>query len=365
MMKNERKTVVLVDDNITNLNTGKAILKEKYKVFPVQSGPDLFELLEKVSPDLILLDIEMPGMDGYTAIRKLKADDDLKSIPVIFLTALSDPGSELEGLDLGAVDYISKPFSAPLLLKRLENHLTMAEQRKTLESYNELLVETVVKRTGQVDELQNAILNTVAELVEARDSVTGGHINRTQQYLTLLVDKILDEGLYRDATSKWNMEYLIPSAQLHDVGKIAISDTILNKPGRLTPEEFAIMKKHVDYGEAAIDAIMKNTRKKEFLGHARVFAATHHEKWDGSGYPRGLKGDDIPLEGRLMAIADVYDALIAKRPYKEPLSAAETEDIILKSRETHFDPVLVDLFKDLKFQFADIASAYNQQLKAA
>jgi putative two-component system response regulator len=221
----------------------------------------------------------------------------------------------------------------------------------------------VQQRTRQVVELQNSILNTVTEMVEFRDDVTGGHIERTQNYLKLLVDKLLTEKIYWEEVSSWNLEFLIPSAQLHDVGKIAISDAILNKPGKLSLEEFEIMKRHAAIGETAIEGIMKTNSDNDFLYHAKIFAGTHHEKWDGSGYPRGLKNSIIPLQGRLMAIADVYDALIALRPYKQPLSAQEAERIILEGREKHFDPVLVDLFKELAPQFAVIADRCNTALK--
>jgi putative two-component system response regulator len=232
-----------------------------------------------------------------------------------------------------------------------------------LKDYNDNLQQMVQKRTRQVVELQNSILNTVTEMVEFRDDVTGGHIERTQSYLKLLVDKLLAERIYWEEVSAWNLEFLIPSAQLHDVGKIAISDAILNKPGKLTPEEFAIMKKHASIGEAAIEGIMKTTTDNDFLHHAKIFAGTHHEKWDGSGYPRGLEKSAIPLQGRLMAIADVYDALIALRPYKQPLSTQEAERIILEGREKHFDPVLADLFRELAPRFARIAEHCNAALR--
>jgi putative two-component system response regulator len=200
-------------------------------------------------------------------------------------------------------------------------------------------------------------------MVEFRDDVTGGHIERTQSYLKLLVDKLLGEKIYWDEVSSWNLEFLIPSAQLHDVGKIAISDVILNKPGKLTPEEFGIMKTHAAIGETAIEGIMKTTSENDFLNHAKIFAGTHHEKWDGSGYPRGLSKSDIPLQGRLMAVADVYDALIAVRPYKQPLSTEEAERIILEGKEKHFDPVLVELFQDLSPRFAQVAEYCNAALR--
>ncbi|MDR2136375.1 MAG: response regulator [Treponema sp.] len=363
-MKSERQVVFLVDDNITNLTAGKNMLKAAYDVFPLSSGGSLFAMLEKVTPDLILLDIEMPGMDGYEAIKRLKAGEKTCDIPVIFLTAKNDPGSELEGLSLGAIDYIFKPFSPPLLLKRLENHLLARRQQIALKDYNDNLQQMVEKRTCQVVNLQNAILNTVTEMVEFRDDVTGGHIERTQNYLKLLVDKLLKENIYREEVFSWNLEFLITSAQLHDVGKIAISDTILNKPGKLTPGEFEIMKRHAAIGETAIDRIMKTTPESDFLRHAKIFAGSHHEKWDGSGYPRGLKNYAIPLQGRLMAVADVYDALISVRPYKQPLGPEEAERIIAGERGKHFDPVLVDLFRDLAPQFARIAEYWNSQPRA-
>ncbi|MDR1240254.1 MAG: response regulator [Treponema sp.] len=362
-MKNGRQVIFLVDDNMANLTAGKTMLKDHYDVFSIPSGSKLFEILEKIQPDMILLDVEMPGMSGYEALEKLKADRKTRDIPVIFLTARTDPGSELEGLNLGALDYIPKPFSPPLLLKRLKNHLLIQQQQRALKDYNDNLQQMVQKRTRQVVELQNSILSAVTEMVEVRDDATGGHIERTQSYLKLLVDKLLAERIYWDEVSSWNLEFLVPSAQLHDVGKIAISDAILNKPGKLTPEEFDIMKKHTSIGERAIEGIMKTTPENDFLHHAKIFAGTHHEKWDGSGYPRGLKKDGIPLQGRLMAIADVYDALIAVRPYKQPLAPAEAERIILEGKEKHFDPVLTDLFQDLAPRFALVAEHCNAALQ--
>jgi putative two-component system response regulator len=313
-------------------------------VYPILSAKIMFDLLEDVVPDMILLDIEMPEMDGYDAIKRLKANPKTWDIPVIFLTSKTDMGSELEGLSLGAIDYVAKPFSAPLLLKRIENHLFTEWQKRQMRDLNDHLEEKVRLRTEQIANLQGAVLSTVADLVEFRDDVTGGHIARTQNYLKLLVDELLEEKLYSEETSLWNMDYLIPSAQLHDVGKIAISDTILNKPGRLTPEEFEIMKTHAAIGVTIIQRIEENAEEHDFMKHARLIAGGHHEKWDGTGYPLGVKGKDIPLEARLMAIADVYDALISVRPYKRPLSFDEARQIIRNGKGTQFDPVLVDVF---------------------
>jgi putative two-component system response regulator len=343
-MENDRKIIFLVDDNGTNLMAGKEILKNRYKVYPIPSARIMFALFVDVIPDMILLDIELPEMDGYKAIRKLKVDPRWWDIPVIFLTAKTDAGSELEGLSLGAIDYVAKPFSAPLLLKRIENHLLAELQKRKLKEMNDFLEEKVRQRTSQIGNLQNAVLSTVANLVEFRDDVTGGHVARTQDYLKLLVDDILEEEIYPEETSAWNMDYLVPSAQLHDVGKIAISDSILNKPGKLSSEEFEIMKTHAAIGVTIIQKIEENAEEHDFMRHARLIAGGHHEKWDGTGYPLGIKGKEIPLEARLMAIADVYDALMSVRPYKQPLSSGESKKIIRDGKGTQFDPVLVDEF---------------------
>ncbi|MDR0863081.1 MAG: response regulator [Oscillospiraceae bacterium] len=358
-MDSENKIIFLVDDNPTNLMAGREMLKEQYNVYPIPSAKIMFNLLENVVPNMILLDIEMPEMNGYEAIKRLKDDAELRDIPVMFLTARVDRDSELEGLSLGAIDYVFKPFSAPLLLKRIENHL-LSESRKTeLKIINDNLEEIVEKRTAQVVKLQSSILNTVANLVEYRDDATGGHVARTQKYLQILVDKLIETGLYADEVALWDMEYLILSAQLHDVGKIAISDLILNKQGKLTYEEFEIMKTHAEIGVGIIRQIEKNADEHNFTKHAALIAGGHHEKWDGSGYPAGIKGSEIPLEARLMAIADVYDALVSVRPYKKALSTEEAKQIIEDGKGTHFDPVLVDIFSDVAAQFAAAVMSYG------
>ncbi|MDR2442327.1 MAG: response regulator [Deltaproteobacteria bacterium] len=357
-----RQKIMLVDDNKANLIMGKEMLKEHYEVFPVPSAAKLFEVLKQVNPSLILLDVMMPEMDGYEAIKVLKADNDWNEIPVIFLTSRNDEQSELVGLSLGAIDYVYKPFSGPLLLQRIANQLLITSQKKELKNYNDNLQEMVNKKTGEVLDLQNAILSTIAEMVEFRDGLTGGHVSRTQKYLKLLVDKLLEIKVYHIELESWDINFLLQSAQLHDVGKISISDAILNKPGRLTEEEFEAMKKHVTSGVAAIEKIASMTPEHAFLNHASTFAGTHHEKFDGSGYPKGLKGLEIPLEGRLMAIADVYDALISKRPYKDPMPPEVAKKIIIEGRGSHFDPALVDVFELVCDSFADIARTENDNM---
>jgi len=360
-MNSERKTIFLVDDNLTNLTVGKAALTEHYNVFTLNSGEKLLKMIEKNIPDIILLDVEMPEMNGYDVIKILKSKEDVKHIPVIFLTARNDVESELEGLSLGAIDYITKPFSPALLLKRIETHLLIESQKKELTNYNHNLQEMVDKKTKSVWELQNAILKTVAELVEFRDNTTGGHIERTTSYLGLLLDALSVVGLYEEELSSWDLKLVLQSAQLHDVGKIGIRDNILQKPGKLTDEEFAEIKKHTTIGKEIIEKMKRKTSEKAFLEHAEIFAATHHEKWDGSGYPKGLKGKEIPLQGRLMAIVDVYDALVSDRPYKKAFSHEDAVHIISAGKETHFEPTLVDLFLKISDQFNDFARSFKHE----
>jgi len=361
-METTRSKVILVDDVKSNLTMGRDLLKTFYEVYPVTSGQRLFELLENVIPDMILLDIEMPEMNGYEAIKKLKNTPQFADIPVIFLTSKGDESSEMEGFDLGAVDYVTKPFSGPLLLKRIANQLLIVQQKKellasqaALKDYADNLEIKVSEKTAEVTDLQNAVLSTVADLVEFRDKLTGGHIYRTQRYLQALVNEMIKEGIYASEVSKWNMDFFLPSAQLHDVGKISITDLILNKPEKLTPEEFEIMKTHVLVGVNAIEQIMHKTKEHAFLNHALLVVRSHHEKWDGSGYPVGLSGTNIPIEGRLMAVADVYDALISERPYKKALSHEDACKIIENGAGSHFDSVLVDVFKKIKNEFEKVA----------
>ena len=363
-METGRNKIILVDDNMANLAVGRNLLKVFYEVYPAPSAAKLFEILENIIPDLVLLDIEMPDMNGYEAIIKLKSDVHFSDIPVIFLTSKSDEGSELEGFNLGAVDYISKPFSGPLLLKRIENQLLILRQKKdllanqaALKDYADNLEVKVLEKTREVTNLQNTVIATVADLVEFRDGCTGGHTSRTRLYLETMINELLRRKIYDEEISKWNMDIFLSSVQLHDVGKIAITDLILNKPGKLTTEEFEIMKTHVTIGVDAIKKIIGNTKEHEFLRYALLIAGTHHEKWDGTGYPFGLKGENIPLEGRLMAIVDVYDALISERPYKKAFTHEEANKIILEGAGKHFDPVLVGVYQDIAEEFVRIANS--------
>lgn len=361
-MERRRKIIFLVDDDITNLKIGKISLSDSYQVVTLNSGARLLAMLEKRIPDLILLDVEMPEMNGYETIKIIKGNKAFEQIPIIFLTAKSDIKSEMEGLSLGATDYIYKPFSPPLLQKRIEVQLLVNDQKQELADFNYHLQDMVDAKTQTVAELQNAVLKTMAELVDIRDGITGGHVDRTQNYFSIIMEALTKEDVYRETIKSWDMDMMLRSAQLHDVGKIAIKDGILQKPGKLTDEEYLEIKGHTTFGEKVVERIMESTTEKAFLENAKIFAATHHEWWDGSGYPRHLKGEEIPLQGRLLAIVDVYDALVSPdRPYKKAFSHEEAVNIIVESKGSHFDPKLVDLFLTVTDDFRELTEYYAKR----
>ena len=365
-MESRRKSIFFVDDNKVNLTVGHDVLSANYDVLTMNCGAKLLKMLEKHTPELILLDIEMPEMNGYDVIKRVKAKEETKHIPVIFLTARSHGNNELKGLSLGAVDYIVKPFSPQLLIKRIEMHLLIESQKKELEAqkqelikFNSSLLDMVEEKTKTVVELQNAVINVFAELIECRDATTGGHIGRTQEYLRVFLEAVQRHPLYCKEIEAWDTELILRSAQLHDIGKIAIKDSILLKPAKFTDDEYEIIKTHVLFGERIIEKIMSHTSERAFLEQAKILISTHHEKWDGNGYPMGLKGNEIPLQGRMMAIVDVYDALISDRPYKKAYPHEEVVGIIASKKGAQFDPDLVDVFLDINDTFEAITRRIN------
>ncbi|MCL2443417.1 MAG: response regulator [Treponema sp.] len=331
------KTIFVVDDNNINLLSADETLSMYYQVFTLGSASGMFELLIDVKPDLILLDILMPEMDGFKALKLLKSDNRYTDIPVIFLTSRNDPATESMGFELGAVDFVSKPFSKPVLLNRIKTHLDIEDK--------------IHERSNRLKRLKNSIVSVLADMVENRDRITGSHIERTTRYIKLLLNAMLERGIYTEEISQWNLDAVISSASLHDIGKIVIVDSILDKPGKLDSQEFDMMKTHVVEGEKIIDRIMIESGDKTFLQYAKLFAGYHHERWDGTGYPYGLKGEEIPLQGRIMAIADVYDALVSERPYKKAFPHKEAVEIIKNSSGTHFDPELVIIFLAYEKEF--------------
>jgi putative two-component system response regulator len=343
------KTVFIVDDNDVNLIAAEKTLSKYYNVYTLPSAKDMFELLNNIIPDLILLDIIMPEMDGLEAMAKLKVNTCYLDIPVIFLTNKNDSVTETLGFEMGAVDFISKPFSESVLLNRIKTHLNIDE---IIRDRTALLQQ----KTESLQRLKTSMVSVMAEMLESRDKTTGGHIERTTEYLRLLINAMTERKIYYDEIKTWDIELAVSSARLHDVGKIAVSDLILNKPANLTKEEFEIMKIHAAEGERIIDKIISQAGDEDFLHFAKLFASYHHERWDGNGYPHGLKGEEIPLQGRIMAIVDVYDALSSARPYKPALSSEQVINIIMESKGKQFDPVITDVFYEIRDQFTKVGT---------
>lgn len=356
----DKPTVLVVDDTPDNLALMSMLLRDHYNVRVANSGERGLKLAATGHPpDLILLDIMMPGMDGYEVCQRLKTDPQLRHIPVIFLTAKSSMEDEKKGLELGAVDYITKPISPPIVLARVKTHLAMKASADFLRDKNDYLESEVAKRTREVVAIQDVTILAMASLAETRDSDTGNHIRRTQFYIKALAEKLQGHPRFSHFLTVQNITMLYKSAPLHDIGKVGIPDRILLKPGRFKPEEFEIMKRHSALGRDAITYAERSLGTQvEFLSMAKEIALSHHEKWDGSGYPEGLRGDAIPIPARLMALADVYDSLISRRIYKEGMPHAQAVAIIQEGKALHFDPDIVEAFMDIQDEFQAIAARY-------
>jgi len=348
------------------------LLKDLYKVKIANNGERALKVaMTGTPPDIILLDIMMPVMDGYEACRQLKANPETRDIPVVFLTAKAEVEDEMKGFELGAVDYITKPISPPIVLARVHTHLQLKRVRDYLKDQNEFLEAEVQKRTREVVAVQEVTILAMASLAETRDNDTGNHIRRTQFYVKALAEKLRNHERFRHLLDNdQTIDLLFKSAPLHDIGKVGIPDHILLKPGRFTEPEFEIMKTHTTLGRDAILAAERRLGLElPFLAYAKEIAYTHQEKWDGSGYPEGLSGDDIPISGRLMAVADVYDALICRRVYKEGMPHEKAVEIIREGSGSHFDSDIVDAFTEIADEFTQIAKRYEDaehdvQLKA-
>jgi len=341
------KTIFVVDDSDTCLSKVEDVLENQYYVITLPSAARMFAMLEKVMPDLILLDISMPEMDGYTALSLLKKNEKTANIPIIFLTGQADALVEAQSFDSGVIDFIVKPFSALVLLTRIKTHIDIDdlihERTKRLE-----------ERTKQVEALYGNIISILADVIESRDKSTGGHIERTTIQTKILIDAMKEYNVYADEISGWNSDLVASSVRLHDIGKIAIPDTILNKPDKLTKEEYEIMKNHVTAGEHIIDKIISRTHDEVFWNEAKIFASYHHEHWDGTGYPYKLKGLEIPLQGRILALVDVYDALTSERIYKKAFEHKKAVEIIMSESGKQFDPKIVEVFCKVHERFMNI-----------
>jgi putative two-component system response regulator len=341
------KTIFVVDNSDTNLSMAETALEDHYRVITIPSTEKMFAMLEKIVPDLILLEVEMPDMDGFEALKRLKSNS-WANIPVMFLTGRIDPVVEARGFEMGAVDFVTKPFSAPVLLNRIKTHLDIDK--------------IIYEKTTKLNQLQNSIVTVLANMVESRDKGTSGHIERTSSCIKIMVEEMKKRGVYAEETGEWDIDKIVSAARMHDLGKISVTDIIINKPDKLNMLEFEIMKAHALEGERIIDIITSQTGEGELLHNAKLFAGCHHEHWDGSGYPRGLKGTEIPLQGRIMAIADVYDALVSERPYKKAFTDEEAADIIMMSSGTYFDPKVAEVFYEVKDQIKVVNALINDNL---
>ena len=367
--------VIAVDDQPDNLLILEDYLGREFAVMTFAHGQQLIDYFAAGGlADLILLDVVMPMPDGYTLCRWMKTGPLTRDFPVMFLTSLESSTDEAFALSLGAEDFVHKPLSAPVLLARVRNHLLLSQTRKALLSQNRGLEKMVAERTRKIqeqsDELvrrteqlissQSAIISAFCSMVEARDGETGNHIRRTQHYLLALCEKLSEHPRFVEELTPANIQLMFKSAPLHDIGKVATPDHILLKPGKLTPEEWVIMRRHTELGARLIAAVQKEigAANMEFLGYAHQIALSHHERWEGSGYPQGLSGDAIPLAARLMAVADVYDALTSRRVYKRAIDHNDALVIMREERGKHFDPDILDGMLEIAPQFEDISRCF-------
>ena len=356
-MTDEQPSILVIDDTPGNLSLLNQLLREHYRVKLANSGPRGLELAAMAPPDLILLDIMMPDMDGYQVFQRLRSDPATRRIPVIFLTAKVGAEDEERGLAMGAVDFIHKPIAPSVVLARVRTHLQIRHWQTFLEDKSAWLQQEVESRVSEVFRLQEATIRVMVSLAEFRDECTGNHIRRTQDYVRLLADYLSRQPRDAGFLTPEQIDRIAKASPLHDIGKIAIPDHILLKPGRHTPEEFAIMQTHSVKGESMLlRSLHEMGGDNAMLRFACQIARSHHERWDGGGYPDGLAGEAIPLAARLMAVADVYDALRSRRPYKKAFDHAEAVDIIVQGKGSHFDPLLVEAFLALQGVFSEIAT---------
>ena len=356
-----RETILVIDDSPEMLVIINGILKLDYKVMVANNGEKGLRLAStEPKPSLILLDIVMPNINGFEVCKILKANPETRSIPVIFLTAANNDVDEQTGLEIGAVDYISKPVSGPILLARIKTQIAITHAAEYMKDKNVFLVGEVAKRTREMEFNQDVTIHALASLAETRDNETGNHLRRTQHYVRALAIQLQRHARFSLLLTRINIELIFKSAPLHDIGKVGIPDYILLKRGPLTAEEFAIMKAHPAIGKDALErAEQQMNRTAPFLAFAKEISWCHHEKWDGSGYPQGLAGENIPISARLMAVADVYDALRSRRVYKPPMTHEAATSIIADGRGVHFDPDIVDAFLTIQNEFIEIAARFS------
>lgn len=341
--------ILVVDDDSANLMLAQKILGGEYRIAAANSGPAALKYLGKNRPDVILLDINMPEMDGFETMEQLKTMKDINTIPVIFLTADKSTETETKCFQVGAFDFVGKPFVPDILKSRVKRALELEQYHNSLETLVKEQAEQLMERSKRIGEIQENVIIGLANLIESRDGSTGKHVKNTQGYVELIVEELSGKGLFSDILDEEYMQNTCKAAPLHDIGKIKIPDSILQKPGRLTPEEFETMKKHTVYSTDVIKGIIGDVENEEYVRVASDIAMYHHERWDGTGYPAGLKGEEIPLCARIMAVADVFDALYEERCYKQPVRPMEKVlGILEEGKGTQFDPVIVEVFNGME-----------------
>lgn len=346
-------TILIVDDSGMNLRAAKSVLEGGYHVAACNSGHMALKYLEGHVPDLILLDVKMPDMDGFETLRAIRQKEKAKNVPVIFLTADNEREDEVEGLRLGAVDYIYKPFEAAILKSRIRTHIDLHHYRTHLQ-------EIIREKTAQIERVEGALVTSLSELQEARDGQTGGHAKRTARYFELLVDALCERGKFADTLTPEYVARVKRGALLHDIGKVGIADATLLKDSRLSEQEMEYMRQHTLLGGKALDNAVRALGEDSFLNDARDMAYYHHEKWNGNGYPKGLAGEEIPLGARILSVADVYDALTSRRSYKEPFPHEKAVEIILADAGKAFDARITEVFGEIAEAFAREREALNK-----
>lgn len=353
--------ILIVDDSKTDVAIISSILVD-YSCLVAYNGIEAMELI-KANPDIniVLLDLNMPCMDGFEVLKQIYSVLKLNYLNVIILTNYDEVDNEIRGLELGAVDYIRKPLNLQSLRKRIEIHSKLQLARRELERYNADLEEAVAVRTVELVATRDLTIHALISLLEVRDIESSNHTKRTLFMMQALCEHLRKSDKYKDILTNDYIALLCSAAPLHDIGKVGVPDDILNKPGKLTEEEFDVMKKHVDYGVSSIKLPEYKSFSSPFIKTATEIIAAHHEKFDGTGYPRGLSGEEIPLPGRLMAIIDVFDALVNKRVYKPAFSHEEALKIIAEGRGAHFDPEITDAFFDIEGEIRRITGRYQAE----
>ncbi len=367
MMENDNssfvKKILIVDDSPEAIEVLDNALPKQYKRQVALSGEKAIKLLNTSEelPDLILLDVMMPGMDGYEVCRYLKRDERLKEIPVIYLSALTGTKDKVKAFEQGGVDYIEKPFQLEEVQARVDTHLKLRFFQKELEAHNRNLKQMVEEKVKEISESQMETIFALAKLAEARDKETGDHLKRIQIYCRLMAENLSMHPEYKDRINAEFIDTLKKASPLHDIGKVGVRDVILLKPGKLTPEEFEEMKQHTSIGAKTLKEVYQIYPGNYFIKIGIEIAQSHHEKWDGSGYPEGLCGEEIPLSAQIMALVDVYDALRSRRVYKEAYSNKKTQEIILQGSGKHFSSLIVETFLEFEQEFDKVYAELKEQ----